>query len=311
MKIDIPIVICGAGKNGLCALHYIQFYYQKAEIVFSDKDERKWGGTLDGKKILSLDKIKDTYGENVTYVLTGGFAREIAEELTVRGVEKKRIKIYKPDVSRIGEKEYSFVIPNEFLNNRKKRIVYSFGIGEDLSFSQEILYDDNINVYAFDPTPKSVKYVKKHVLMDSSRFSFQSIGISVSDKLERFYLPKNDEYVSASVFAHDGTDPNKSIMVEMKKYNSIVRELGHNKVDLVKLDVEGVEFDVMPDIISSEFAPDYICAELHERFFEYPQRKYADLIKDVINKGYRDVYVEGDEILISKKDLMKESINDY
>ncbi len=36
-------------------------------------------------------------------------------------------------------------------------IVYSFGIGEDLSFSDDIIKRFDARVYAYDPTPKSIR----------------------------------------------------------------------------------------------------------------------------------------------------------
>ena len=38
-------------------------------------------------------------------------------------------------------------------------LVLSFGIGEDLSFSETVIKELNATVYAYDPTPKAAAYV--------------------------------------------------------------------------------------------------------------------------------------------------------
>ena len=69
--------------------------------------------------------------------------------------------------------------------------VFSFGIGEDLSFSKGIieLYP-SCNVYAFDPTPKSINYVRKDELYHNSRFHFYGIGLSDKNKWSKFFCHK-------------------------------------------------------------------------------------------------------------------------
>lgn len=55
-------------------------------------------------------------------------------------------------------------------------IVYSLGIGEDLSFSEKIIADTNCSIFAFDPTPKSIKYVKESEIYKNPRFKFYTCG---------------------------------------------------------------------------------------------------------------------------------------
>lgn len=78
-------------------------------------------------------------------------------------------------------------------------IVYSFGIGEDLSFSEDVLKKWNSDIYAFDPTPKSVKYVRQHHLSANKQFHFFPFGLSDKDGSGFFHLPKN-EIMSQGLF---------------------------------------------------------------------------------------------------------------
>ena len=139
MENNNPIVIYGAGKNGLCALHYLRSENIKQQILFCDNDESKWGETIEDISVLSFEAIKRIYGEDTGYILAGTYADDIARELKKRGIHKKKIFRYGPKITRIGNIEYSFDVPIEFLKRSDNRIVYSFGIGEDLSFSDEIM----------------------------------------------------------------------------------------------------------------------------------------------------------------------------
>ncbi len=79
----------------------------------------------------------------------------------------------------------------------------SFGIGEDLSFSQDMIDKIGAEVYAFDPTPRSLTYVQGHKLYKNEKFHFYPIGLSDKDQQQTFYFPKEKEYVSCSIHKQD------------------------------------------------------------------------------------------------------------
>ena len=51
----------------------------------------------------------------------------------------------------------------------KTSIVYSLGIGEDTSWDEELIAKHGLEVFGFDPTPKSAIYVQQRNL---SKFNF-------------------------------------------------------------------------------------------------------------------------------------------
>ena len=143
-----------------------------------------------------------------------------------------------------------------------KPIVYSFGIGEDISFDIDLMEKYNAEIYAFDPTPKSVKWVKNNV--HNEKFHFYPYGISDKDGKESFFLPENNDYVSGSVLLHNGlkTVP---IEVDMFQLRTIMNKLGHRKIDLLKMDIEGSEFNVVPNILA------YMGGVLHKCALKYTE----------------------------------------
>jgi len=58
-----------------------------------------------------------------------------------------------------------YICPDLLKYNNGEKIIYSIGIGEDISFDLDIIKEfPNCKIYAFDPTPKSIEWIKKQHL---------------------------------------------------------------------------------------------------------------------------------------------------
>ncbi len=171
------------------------------------------------------------------------------------------------------------------LNDLKKTdIVYSFGIGEDISFDESIMQDYSCKVYGFDPTPKSINWVKTNKNI-SSLFCFNEYGIDAKDGFAIFYPPKNPDFVSGSLVEKDETK-NQSYQVPVKTLDTIMNELGHSKIKILKMDIEGAEYHVIPQILNSGVEIEQILIEFHHRFFPDGFQKTTDLVKLLNQAGY-------------------------
>lgn len=175
-----------------------------------------------------------------------------------------------------------YVHPN-VLNS--KSIVYSFGIGEDISFDREIIKMHNCQVFGFDPTPKSIDWIKKEKL--PSNFSFLEYGIDSRTDFVNFNLPINQDFVSGSTISHKNVDEKNMISVPMKSFGDITKELGHTHIDVLKMDIEGSEYHVIESILASDIKIDQILIELHERFFEDGKLRNKRLLASFAAHGYK------------------------
>lgn len=161
------------------------------------------------------------------------------------------------------------------LKSLKNGIVFSFGIGEDISFDRKLIeLFDQIVVYGFDPTPKSCKWVEGNC-KDLNNFKFFPYGLAIYNGVQDFYLPSNPRHVSGSLVRNINTG--RKIQVGFKNIRSIMNETGIKKVDILKLDIEGSELDVIPDILKSGFECTQLCVEIHYRFWK--KHKYFKLYK--------------------------------
>lgn len=174
----------------------------------------------------------------------------------------------------------------------EKSTVFSFGVGEDLSFESALLTAyPGITVFSFDPTPKSIRYVESHPLKG---LEFMPIGISDRDEEETFYLPVNQAYVSGSAEhfqKKNGVIQNQPIQVPMLSLDSIMKQTQVSIIDVLKMDVEGSEFKVLEDIFRKGKYPKQICVEFHERYFDKPKEKMKSAVDLLTQNHYSCIYV--------------------
>jgi FkbM family methyltransferase len=179
--------------------------------------------------------------------------------------------------------EYGGFFINPSINSNS--IIYSMGIGEDLSFDLELIQTYKCEVFGFDPTPKSIEWVKKQSL--PKKFIFFDYGINDETGKEYFYLPKNKLHVSGSVLNNSNVDEINKIEVDMKKFIDIVKELGHKRIDVLKMDIEGSEYKVLPDVLKSKIEIQQILVEVHHRFTKNGKEKTYELIELLKNNDYK------------------------
>lgn len=195
-----------------------------------------------------------------------------------------------------------FIYPN-LINS--ETIVYSFGIGEDISFDISLIKDHGCKIWGFDPTPKSIKWIAGQTL--PKEFHFFDVGISQKSGHELFHLPKNQNHVSGSVIQHENVSNENVVEVEMKSFNDITTLLKHKHIGVLKMDIEGSEYKVIDSILNSEIEIDQFAIELHERFFSDGKQKSIQLINKLRNADYEIFAISKSfqEISFIRKDLCK------
>lgn len=166
----------------------------------------------------------------------------------------------------------------------KSSIVYSFGVGEDISFDLGLIDKYNCQIFAFDPTPKSINWISDRSL--PSNFKFFPYGIHSETGDVVFNLPKNKDFVSGSIIRQSNVDIYNSIQVHMKCLDDIILDLQHTEIDILKIDIEGSEYQVLDSILNSNVKINQILIEIHERFFLDGRRKTQELLSNLKEHGY-------------------------
>ena len=196
---------------------------------------------------------------------------------------------FKTQISRrkrwLGNMNAGFFVSPSFIHNDS--IVYSFGVGEDISFDEQLIAIFGCKVFAFDPTPKSISFVKSRDLHPN--FVFNPYGIMEYDGNMSFFLPENNNYVSGSSVNHWGYSEFEKppITVPVKRLQTIMRELNHSRIDLLKMDIEGSEYSVLEDIINSSIDVKQISVEFHHRFNGIGLEKTKAIINKLNEAGFK------------------------
>ena len=165
----------------------------------------------------------------------------------------------------------------------EKSIVYSFGIGEDASFDIQLIERFGLVIQAFDPTPKSIEWVTKQGF--PANFRFHKYGIANFDTNISFNPPENPDYVSHTILSRPETE-SRSIIVPVKRLSTIMNELGHRRIDILKMDIEGAEYGVIEDIEKSDIRPQQILVEFHHRFPNITNRMSKEAIGKLRKMGF-------------------------
>jgi hypothetical protein len=69
--------------------------------------------------------------------------------------------------------------------------------------------------------------------------------------------------------------------------SSITTKLDHDRIDLLKIDIEGAEYEVLDALLASDIKPTQLLVEFHHRFPGIGIEKTADLSKRLGDAGYK------------------------
>lgn len=161
-------------------------------------------------------------------------------------------------------------------------IVYSFGVGEDITFDEALIEKYGCVVLAFDPTPKSLRWVAEQKL--DPRFKIEPFGLHDKDDVLEFFEPEQDKHVSFS--AHT-PGRGKSLRCEVRRLSTLLKERGHNRVDLLKMDIEGSEYGVIESILADGIEVDQLLIEFHHRMIPDGVQKTKRALSMLAGGGYR------------------------
>ena len=176
---------------------------------------------------------------------------------TLTNLPIKRVKALK----RLGSTYGGWVIPHSTIH--PGAICYCAGAGEDITFDLALANDFACEVFTFDPTPRAISHVQR-VAKFCKRLTFRAIGLWDSEQVLKFYAPLDPSHVSHSALNLQRTDT--WFEAPCRPVADIMRELGHAKIDLLKLDVEGAEYRVLDSILENGIYPTVLCVEFDEAY---------------------------------------------
>lgn len=188
-------------------------------------------------------------------------------------------------LEKIGSSYGGWVLPVDLIQN--DWICYCAGVGEDITFDLELIERWQCQVYSFDPTPRAISYIEKQKSHLPAKFQFYAFGLWSADGVVKFYAPRNPRNVSHSIVNLRQTEAYFSGAV--KTVSSVMKQLGHRKIDLLKLDIEGAEHAVLENLGQAQIFPTTLCIEYDQPIT--PMRLFK-AIKYLQNAGYLLVNID-------------------
>ena len=149
-------------------------------------------------------------------------------------------------------------IPEQSVGERS--IVYSAGVGNDISFDLALIERYGCTVHAFDPTPSAARHVEQAAASEG-RFRFYPWAIWSSDTELRLYAP---DYGDSNYSAMNLHRKDQYVVARARSLASLMAELHHERIDLLKLDIEGAEYEVIPSLLRDRIAVSALCIEFHK-----------------------------------------------
>ena len=188
--------------------------------------------------------------------------------------------------------------------------ILSDGAGEDISFDTELAMRYGCKIHIFDPTPRARTHFEntrklinkncKAPINNSSveyydideetinLLSFHEVGVWKEDKVMRFFSPSNKNHVSHSINNMHST--NEYFEAQCLELDSICNLLSFDTINLLKLDVEGAEYEILKNMISKNIKPELLLVEFHQGksiIEKYLKIKIAGYINLLRRNGYR------------------------
>ena len=169
---------------------------------------------------------------------------------------------------------------------RPGHVVYSLGVGEDIGFDLELIAEKKVEVFAFDPTPNSVHWVKTQELPEG--FHFYPWAISDSDGSLYLYPRIRGDGSRSRVMYTIMMEKEVSSGTEVpaKTLTTIMKDLGHEQIGVLKMDIEGAEYGVLAGLLDSAVRPVQILVEFHHRFSSLNKSQTLKAIRELRQAGY-------------------------
>lgn len=172
---------------------------------------------------------------------------------------------------------------------RPDSVVVDVGLGEDISFSTSLIDRYGCSVHGFDPTPRAIEYVEK---IANPKFHLHKYGVAAKSGSASFYLPNNKLHVSGTLAPsmHTGSS---QIEVQLVTLDGVMDAIGADRIDLLKIDIEGAEYELLMDEGFARHAPriQMLCIEFHHRWPNHGAAATAAAVGRLNELGFRCTWV--------------------
>ncbi len=140
-------------------------------------------------------------------------------------------------------------------------IIYSVGVGDDISFEVSLIQSFGLPaLFAFDPTPTAISWLSGQRV--PSEFRLFEYAIADYDGVAKLFPHDNPDFVAHSLIPRSAT-ASQAVEVQVRTLRTVMLELGHDHIDLLKMDIEGAEYAVIENLVRQRIDIRQLLVEFH------------------------------------------------
>jgi FkbM family methyltransferase len=201
-------------------------------------------------------------------------------------------------LERLGSGDGGWTIPTSIIGPGS--ICYCVGVGVNATFDLE-LARRGCQVFSFDPTPRAINYMQTQQY-DPGRLKFAPLGIWKEEADLQFFAPVNPKHVNHSVVDLHGTGT--YFTARCKRLSTIMRENGHPRIDLLKMDIEGAWAPVLENLVQEKVDISVLAVELDS---PTSVKRISRIIRKLKTADLDLVHFERENYLFVKRALIAQS----
>jgi FkbM family methyltransferase len=168
-------------------------------------------------------------------------------------------------------------------------VVYSFGVGDNLAWDLAMTARFGMTLHAFDPTPASAAWVASQSL--PSGLFFHPTGLAGHDGMLRLALPCRGSRFNFRPVAQSPQPQGNIVEVPVSRLATHLELLGHDHLDVLKLDIEGGEYAALDDLLASHIPVHQILVEFHHHFPGIGIARTERAVKALADAGYEIFHI--------------------
>jgi FkbM family methyltransferase len=168
-------------------------------------------------------------------------------------------------------------------------VVADVGCGHEAELSRLLIKEHGLRAFGVDPTRKHAPYLRELEQTTAGRFTHLPFAVTCANGPLTFH--ESDENESGSVLrghANILQDRTHDYEVESVDLTHLARRLGGGNVDLLKLDLEGAEYDLLAHVSGAALQPfSQLFVEFHHHCTDHSVRETKALVARIARAGFK------------------------